>query len=286
MKFFNLLSDRIELISDHQKNSVLLKAQLKTLIGSRTDVGILYILEFKGDVMATQGTKLADEVTAIIAVAKPKDKVLIKLNSAGGAVSAYGYAASQIHRLRNAGIHTVVSVDQIAASGGYLMACVANEIIAAPFAIIGSIGVVSEFPNFAKLLDKYGIDYKSYTAGKYKRTVSQFTNITEQNEAKFVDDLNNIHNMFINHIKKYRPKFSAEKATGEHWMGEDALKLGLVDGILTSDEYIHNISRNYFTLNVSIEKEKPNAMLSKFFGSIVEIVINAVIDKIYQMRSL
>lgn len=200
----------------------------------------LYVLEFNGDKMATRSNHLAEEISSIIAIADPnKDSVLIRINSGGGAAHAYGYAASQIQRLKNIGVYVTVSVDKVAASGGYMMACVADKIIAAPYSIIGSIGVVAEFPNFSNLLKKLGVDYRQYTAGKFKRTVSMFGEVNEEGEDEFRKELEEMHVMFKEHVKSFRKDVDLEKvANGKTWTGEKAQEVGLVDRVMTSDEYI------------------------------------------------
>jgi serine protease SohB len=202
--------------------------------------GRLFVLDFKGDVMATQARGLSEEITAIIASADPKhDEVLIRLESPGGAVHAYGYASSQLTRLKDRGIKLTIAVDKVAASGGYMMACIGDRIFSAPFAVVGSIGVVAEFMNFNQVLQDLGIDYRQYTAGKYKRTVSAMGPITEDAESKFNKDLQHTHDMFKTHIATYRPDMDLEVlATGEHWYGLDAHKKGLVDEVGTSEDYI------------------------------------------------
>lgn len=199
----------------------------------------IYILDFDGDVMASRAHALSQEITTIIYNACHGDQVLVRLTSPGGAAHAYGYAASQLERLKKAGIPLIVSVDKVAASGGYMMACVADKVISAPFAIVGSIGVVAEFPNFNKLLKNLGIDYKQYTAGEFKRTVSSMGPLTDKGEKKFQEDLDEMHQLFKNHIIKHRPNLDLNKvATGEHWHGLTALEHGLVDEIKTSEEFL------------------------------------------------
>jgi len=201
----------------------------------------IFVIDFDGDVLASQAKALSMEVTSVICNAEKGDEVLVRITSPGGAAHAYGYAASQLERLKTVNIPLTVSVDKIAASGGYLMACVADKIIAAPWAIIGSIGVVAEMPNFFEFLNNLGIDYKQYTAGKFKRTVSMLGPITEEGEKKFNEDLHGIYDMFRNHVATSRPilaKTIDSVATGEHWQGIKALELNLVDQIETSEEYI------------------------------------------------
>lgn len=214
---------------------------------------ILFVLDFKGDVMATTATGLAQEINAILRVANAQhDEVLIRVESAGGAVHSYGYAASQIKRLLNARIKTTISVDKVAASGGYMMACVSDKIIAAPFAILGSIGVVAELPNVSRLIKELGIDWKQYTAGKYKRTVGTFAPITDEAEEKFNLDLQSTFQLFKDHILSFRPQTKIDEvATGEHWYGTQALKLSLIDNIMTSEEYIIEKLRSTEVLKIT-----------------------------------
>lgn len=199
----------------------------------------IFVIDFDGDVMASQASGLAHEVTAILYNVRQGDEVLVRLTSPGGAAHAYGYAASQLERIKNANIPLTVAIDKVAASGGYMMACIADKIISAPYAIVGSIGVVAAFPNFNTILKNWGIDYKQYTAGKYKRTVSSMGPITQEAEEKFLEDLHEMHGLFKNHVSSHRPNLDIEKiATGEHWQGIIAMKHGLVDEIKTSDEYL------------------------------------------------
>lgn len=199
----------------------------------------VYVLNFNGDVKASQVENLREEITAVLSVATPSDEVVIKVESPGGVVHGYGLAASQLLRIRERQIPLTVCVDKVAASGGYLMSCVANQIVAAPFAIIGSIGVVAQVPNFHKILKKNDVDFKEYTAGEFKRTVSLLGEITEKGEAKFVEQLESTHTLFKKFVGENRPSLDVAKvATGEYWYGEEAKALGLVDKLQTSDDYL------------------------------------------------
>jgi serine protease SohB len=199
----------------------------------------VYVIDFNGDIEAKQVKDLREEVTAVLQVATPSDEVVVRLESPGGAVNGYGHAASQLLRVREKGIPLTVCVDEVAASGGYLMAVVANKIIAAPFSIIGSIGVVAQVPNFNRLLKKHDVDYKEYTAGDFKRTVSIFGEITEQGEQKFKQQLESVHRLFQGWIKTHRPIVPLEQvATGEYWLAKEALELKLIDSLSTSDDYL------------------------------------------------
>ncbi|AHE66798.1 protease SohB [Legionella oakridgensis] len=199
----------------------------------------LYVLDFNGDVKASQVDQFRDEISAILAVIKQDDEIVVRLESPGGAVNAYGLAASQLQRIRDKNIPLTVCIDKIAASGGYLMACVANHIIAAPFAIIGSIGVVAQLPNFHRWLKKNDIDIELLTAGEYKRTLTLFAENTEKGRQKFKEELEQIHQSFRGYVLANREQLDIEKvATGEHWLAQDAFDLHLVDTLKTSDEYL------------------------------------------------
>lgn len=199
----------------------------------------LYVIDFNGDVKASATDELRNTITAVLNIAEPTDEVVVTLESPGGLVHSYGLAASQLARIRNANIPLTVSVDKVAASGGYMMACVANKIIAAPFAIIGSIGVVAQLPNFHRLLKKHDVDYEMLTAGEYKRTLTVFGENTEKGREKFQEDLEDTHVLFKDFIRDNRAQVDIDKvATGEIWFGQRALQQQLIDDIQTSDEYL------------------------------------------------
>lgn len=205
----------------------------------------LFVLNFQGDIKASANSSLREEITAILTVANPLDEVLIKLESPGGIVASYGLAASQLKRLRNRDIFLTVAVDKVAASGGYMMACVANRILAAPYAVIGSIGVVAQLPNFHRLLKRNDIDFEQITAGEYKRTLSMFGENTEKGREKVQEDVDNIQEIFKAFIVENRPQVNIEEiATGEHWHGVQALDLKLVDDLGTSDDYLLEMSHD------------------------------------------
>lgn len=199
----------------------------------------VFVLEFDGDLRASATENLAQEITALSTIATTADEVVVKLYSAGGLVHGYGLAAAQLQRLRDKGVQLTVAVDKVAASGGYMMACVANQIIAAPFAIIGSIGVVAQLPNFHRFLQKHDIDFELLTAGKYKRTLTVFGENTPAAREKFREELEATHALFKQFVATARPNLNMESvATGEYWHGSQALTLGLVDALQTSDDYL------------------------------------------------
>ena len=199
----------------------------------------LYVLHFKGDISASETAALREEISAIVQVAKPNDEVLLCLESPGGVVHGYGLAASQLMRLKQHNIKLTVAVDKVAASGGYMMACVADKIVSAPFAIIGSIGVVAQIPNIHRLLKKHDVDVDVTTAGEYKRTVTMLGENTEKGKQKFQQELEETHQLFKQFVSQNRPHLDVEQvATGEHWFGQQALNLNLVDEIMTSDDLL------------------------------------------------
>lgn len=199
----------------------------------------MFVLDFDGDVRASAVTGLRDEITAVLQVAAAGDEVLLRLESAGGVVHGYGLAASQLKRLRDNGLVLTVVVDKVAASGGYMMACVADRIVAAPFAIIGSIGVVAQIPNFNQVLKDKHIDYELHTAGDYKRTLTMFGENTDEARSKFRDELEETHGLFKSFVSRYRSDLDIDAvATGEHWYGTQALERKLVDEIATSDDLL------------------------------------------------
>ncbi|AHG60679.1 protease SohB [Buchnera aphidicola] len=228
---------------------------------------ILYVIDFKGGLYAKEVIGLREEISAILSVANKNDEVLLRLESSGGVIHGYGLAASQLNRLRQKGIRLIVSVDKIAASGGYMMACVADYIVSAPFAIIGSIGVVGQIPNFHKLLKKCNIDVELHTAGDYKRTLTMFGHNTDLTRKKFCEELNSTHELFKNFIKEMRPSLDIETVSnGEHWFGTMALEKKLVDEINTSDDILTSKMKEYTLL--SIQYVYPKKIIERFTSSI------------------
>jgi serine protease SohB len=199
----------------------------------------LFVLDFKGDIRASATASLREEVSALLAVALDQDQVLLRLENPGGMVHEHGLAASQLVRIKQRGLRLLVAVDKVAASGGYLMACVADHIIAAPFAVVGSIGVLAQMPNFNRLLEDKGIDFEQLTAGRYKRTLTLFGKNTEEGREKLQEELEDVHELFKGQIQAYRPQVDIQTiATGEHWYGLRALDLKLVDEVRTSDDFL------------------------------------------------
>ncbi|MPX91525.1 MULTISPECIES: protease SohB [unclassified Salinivibrio] len=231
----------------------------------------LFVIHFKGSIDAREVEALREEVTAILSVATEQDEVLVNVESGGGMVHGYGLAASQLARFRQAGVPLTVAVDKVAASGGYMMACVADKLIAAPFAIIGSIGVIAQLPNFNKLLKKNDIEFEQLTAGEFKRTLTMFGENTDKAREKFKTELEETHGLFKAFISEYRPSLNVDKvATGEHWFGNQALDLGLIDEVCTSDEYLFQAANNERkVLSVSYHQRKNIA--EKLAGASAEV---------------
>lgn len=199
----------------------------------------VYVIDFDGDIKASDVDLMRREITAILTMATKDDEVVVRLESGGGMVHSYGLAASQLKRIRDKGIQLTVCIDKVAASGGYMMACLADRVVAAPFAIVGSIGVVAQLPNFNKLLKKNDVDFEMFTAGEYKRTVTMFGENTDKAREKFQSDLNDTHVLFKQHVKQFRPRVDIDAvATGDIWYGQQALDQKLIDEVGTSDDYL------------------------------------------------
>ncbi|GGW73220.1 protease SohB [Alishewanella tabrizica] len=231
----------------------------KHLSAGDTSVSLprLFVIDFVGGIDAKEADALREEVSAILAIATPDDEVLVRLESGGGVVHGYGLAASQLNRVTQHKIPLTIAVDKVAASGGYMMACVANKILAAPFAIVGSIGVIAQLPNFNKLLKKHDIDFEQFTAGEYKRTVTLFGENTDKGRDKFQQELEETHHLFKAFVAKQRPQVDlSQVATGEHWFGYQALTLQLVDELTTSDDYLHGAFANRKVLQVRFQLKK------------------------------
>ena len=217
-----------------------------------------FIIDFKGDLKASAVSSLREEVSAVLDVAGPEDQVIVRLENHGGIVHEHGLAASQLVRIRDHGIPLIVAVDKVAASGGYLMACVASKIVAAPFAILGSIGVIAQLPNFNRMLDEHGVDFEMITAGKYKRNVTIFGKNTDEDRAKLKEELEDVHGLFKDVVSRYRQDLDLDKiATGEHWYGTRALELGLADDLKTSDELLADLAKEHELYRVHFKVKQP-----------------------------
>lgn len=260
LKYYQDISSQLKPYNHFKTKRKALKQDEKSL---KDITNNLFVLNFKGDINASEVSILRQEIDLVLALAQQDDQVLLKVESRGGTVTGYGLVASQIHRIRKANLHLTISIDQIAASGGYLMSAMANKIIASPFACIGSIGVAYELPNFHNLLNSYGIEYKQVTAGQYKRTLTLFGPNTPEGEQKVKSDVEMTHQLFKEYISQYRDLDLDVIATGETWPAAIAQKKGLVDEILTSDEFIQMHLKDRIILSVSTKTKNSFSSIIK-----------------------
>ena len=249
--------------------------QKKTEKSDTLDKKRIFVINFSGDIRADEVASLREEVSAILTTAADSDEVLVILESGGGTVHGYGLGASQLKRIRDKRIKLMVAVDKVAASGGYMMACVADRIIAAPFAVIGSIGVLAQLPNFYKLLKKHDIDFEQISSGKYKRTLSLFGENTEADREKLREELEETHGLFKQFVEENRAHVDVEKiSTGEHWLGKKALELGLVDALQTSDDFLSEAAKSADLYEISFARRK--SFVEKCFSSTASTFHNAL----------
>ena len=260
------------------------KEKQKTKEGSEADSRAVddrkkrsYVLNFKGDLAAEAVTALREEITAILTLAEKADEVILKLESPGGMVHAYGLASSQLLRIKNAGIPLTICVDKVAASGGYMMACLADKLVSAPFAIIGSIGVLVQVPNFHRVLKKNDVDYEIISAGEFKRTMTIFGEITKKGKAKVQEDVETIHGIFKQWVKDHRPSVDIDKiSTGETWVGMQAKERYMVDEIKTSDECILTAceTADVFELEFELKKSIQDKLSSAIPGIVEKVLMS------------
>lgn len=266
-----------------------MKKKLKAEKKSPTEKKRIYVLDFNGDIRASHLDNLREEITALLTVTRPgQDEVMIRLESPGGMVHSYGLAAAQLARIRSAGVQLTVSVDKVAASGGYMMACTANKILSAPFAIIGSIGVVAQVPNFHRLLKKHDVDFEEITAGEFKRTISLFGEITDKGKRKFLEQIEDTHGLFKTFVSHYRPQLNlADVATGEYWFGQRAKDLKLVDELIASDDYLfqQRDTADIFRIETHAKK-KWSEKLAENIASIVTESFDRTMSKSQETRWL
>ena len=240
----------------------------------------MYVLDFDGDMKASAVSKLRREITAVLSLAEKQDEVLLRLESGGGMVHAYGLASSQLQRVKDRDIPLTICVDKVAASGGYMMACVASKLLAAPFAIVGSIGVIAQIPNFHRLLKKNDVDFEMITAGEYKRTLTMFGENTDKDREKFSEDIEDIHVLFKDFVLQHRPQLNIEEvATGEIWFGQRAIDRALVDELSTSDEYIVKACETSEVFEVKYKEKKS---LPEKLGIAAHSAVDTVIMKWFE----
>lgn len=280
------INEEFSLLEENIKKNLLGKSEFKKFIklrkkNKKTNGKRLFVLDFKGNIKASEIVSLRREISGIILSYQKSDEVLLRLENSGGTVHEHGLAAAQLKRLKDKNIPLTICVDKVAASGGYMMACVANKIIASPFAIIGSIGVLAQVPNFNKLLKNKGIDFEQHTAGNYKRTVTMFGENTDKDREKLGEQLQDIHILFKDFITTNRKNIDIDKvATGEYWYGPKALELNLIDGIMTSDEYILSMINEFEIFHIQYKKLKTlSDKISKISSSASSKVFNMLEQK-------
>lgn len=248
----------------------------------------VFLIDFDGDIKASAVNQLREVISAILFIANSNDEVVVRLESAGGMVHSYGLASSQLDRIRQKSIPLTVCVDKVAASGGYMMACVANKICAAPFAIIGSIGVVAQLPNFHRLLKKNDVDFELLTAGEYKRTLTMFGENTEKGREKFVEDLEITHQLFKDYVKQQRDVIDIETvATGEIWFGIRAKEQQLIDELTTSDDYLTTLAAEHsiYEVSYSVKKSLPEKLGMQVQRG-VEAAFSRILNQLQSTRFL
>ena len=285
------LSDKYEEMGNSVKGSILQPKELKKFNKEsakkkkkkekdEVDESI-FVLNFKGDIQATEVEKLKQEINAILLADTECSEVVVKVESGGGSAYAYGLCAAELKRLVDNGINLTVCIDKVAASGGYLMSCVASKIIAAPWAIVGSIGVIAQLPNFHRLLKKNLIDFEMHTAGEFKRTLTTLGENTDAGRAKFKEDLEDLHLIFKDFVKEQRPQVNTDVvATGEVWQGEKAVEVGLVDALETSDNYLVGLSKKARLFEISFIEKKN---LSEKFAFSFQLILEKSILKLYDL---
>ena len=279
------VNEELDNLENNIKQNILNKKDFKKYIkdkkkNNKVAEKKLFILDFKGNIKASEIVSLRREISGILLSYKKGDEVILRLENSGGTVHEHGLAASQLKRIKDKKIPLTICVDKVAASGGYMMACVANKIVSSPFAIIGSIGVLAQVPNFNKLLKNKGIDFEQHTAGNYKRTVTMFGKNTEKDRKKLGEQLEDIHLLFKDFIVSQRKNIDIEKvATGEYWYGKSALKLNLIDEIMTSDEYILSIKDKF---NIFHIKYKPVTSFADKISKVSSKIVNKLFYKFAQ----
>ena len=245
-----------------------------------TDRKRIYVIDFKGDMRASGAGSLREEISAIVGFAKAGEQVLLRLENSGGTVHDHGLAASQLARLKGHGLKLTIAVDKVAASGGYMMACIADHILAAPFAVLGSIGVLAQVPNVNRLLEEHGVDVEMFKGGEFKRTVTMLGKNTAADREKFQSEINEIHHLFKQFVAEHRPGLDLERvATGEHWFGRDAMALKLCDSIGTSDDWLMAERKDADLLHV---RYRHHESLGKRLGSMVSEAPASALDRVLQ----
>lgn len=286
------LNERFELLANALRSQVLDRKEFRGWLKSQKAAHPqgaqprIFVLDFEGDLLASATASLREEITAITSLAEPNDEVVLRLETPGGAVPHYGLAAAQLARLKAQKIKLTVCIDRVAASGGYMMACVADSIVAAPFAIVGSIGVVAQVPNLHRLLKRFDVDYDEMTAGEFKRTVSILGEISAKGRQKFQEQLEETHGLFKEFVKSQRPTLDIDAvATGEYWLGRRNVELGLVDRLATSDEYLLEKAKTSALYRVTYHREHAwRSRLGRFTAEILDGALLLALRRVMTLK--
>lgn len=254
--------------------------------------GKVAVLKFKGDIRASARFAFAKLVDEVVLNAREFKEVVVVVESPGGGVSEYGMLFAELERMRKCeeNFQLTVVVDTVAASGGYLMSLPAHKILAAPFAMVGSIGVVSFIPNIRELLEANKIKPRTFTAGDFKRTVTLTDEGDEKSAEQYKQQLALIHEQFKQALKKYRPQVELEKvATGEAWLASTTVEkeLQLVDGLNTSHALLLEMNQSFDLVEYSSKAER-KTFLKRILGcddenqSIVDQIVTKFVDEVSQ----
>jgi len=241
------------------------------------------VIRFDNDMMASYSGPFARLVNEVIANKDRFSQVVVAANSPGGSVAEYGLMYSEMERLRKAcdsvKIKLTGSIRTYGASGGMLELLPCHEIYASPMAMVGSIGVVSEFLNFNKLWKSIGVTPLTLTAGEFKRTVTPNGEVTDEGLAHYKAQLESIHRQFIAAVVKYRKDkgFDSEDkvkkvCNGDHWTAQESIELGLglVDGLATTSELIFNLNQNNDLVFLSVKQNPWEKGIFRFLTRLVD----------------
>ncbi len=218
----------------------------------------LAVLRFQGlrDLNASGDQRLSEAIDEVLVNRDHFEEAVVIIDSPGGTTHGYGHAYALLERLSASGLKVTACIDRIGASGGYLMALPADRILAGPFAIVGSVGVVAGIPNVKRLLEEKGVSYRLFVAGDKKRVV-HFADDDGPEVREYMDEkLAGIHTQFLQAVEKHRGDRVKldEVRSGDHWSAEESVEkgLGLVDELQTSAEYL--LERNREVALVMIER--------------------------------
>jgi serine protease SohB len=266
-----------------QKKGGLFRKKTKELDEKPLAERPIAVVSFDGDVRATKRKIVSALIDELIVNKDKLSEAVVVVNSPGGSVAEYGLLYAEMERIRAAGISLTVCIDTYAASGGYLMSLPANRIVAAPFAFVGSVGVVAYSPNIHRLLKKHDIEPRLFTAGEFKRTVTLIGDDDEEAKQHFQHQLESLHGLFLAAVKKYRTGANFEKiGTGDHWTAEESQtqNLGLVDHIATSREYLLKLNADRDLVHLSQKKHMLEGGLGRFAAQLSEELVDRILTRV------